>query len=48
VGELYPKLNFGIVRVDWDRRVAALETHGNGGNVPIRLEIALDRLRRGP
>jgi alkaline phosphatase D len=48
VGELYRHINFGIVRVEWDRRVAVLEAHGNGGNVPIRLEIALDRLRRAP
>ncbi len=46
VGELYGYLNFGVVRVDWERRVAALEAHGNGGNVPIKLEIELDRLRR--
>jgi alkaline phosphatase D len=47
VGELYSKINFGVVRVDWERREVALEAHANGGSVPLRLSIGLDRLRRG-
>lgn len=46
VGELYSKLNFGVVRVDWARREVSLEAHGNGGGVPLKLAIELDRLRR--
>jgi alkaline phosphatase D len=46
VGNFYSRLNFGVVRVDWSRREVALETHGNGGNLPIELRIPLDRLRR--
>jgi alkaline phosphatase D len=45
VGKLYSWLNFGLVRVDWDRRELALEVHGNGGNVPVAERVPLARLR---
>jgi alkaline phosphatase D len=47
VGKLYPKLNFGAVRVDWNRRVVSLEARGSDGSLPIQHKIVLDRLRRG-
>ncbi|HEX6765692.1 MAG TPA: alkaline phosphatase D family protein [Polyangiaceae bacterium] len=47
IGKIYPKLNFGVVRVDWTRRIASIEARGADGSVPIQQKIALDRLRRG-
>jgi alkaline phosphatase D len=46
VGNLYPKLNFGVVRVDWGSREAILEARGSDGGLPIQTKVSLDRLRR--
>ncbi len=46
VGRLYSKLNYGMVRVDWDRRELTLETRGSDGSVPISQTIPLSQLRR--
>jgi alkaline phosphatase D len=46
VGKLYPKLNFGVVRVDWGMREVILEARGADGGLPIQAKMSLDRLRR--
>jgi alkaline phosphatase D len=46
LGKLYSRINFGVVRVDWDQRELTLETRGADGGLPIQQKIALDRLRR--
>jgi hypothetical protein len=46
VGNRYLRLNFGVVRVDWDRQEVVLEARGNDGNLPIQQKIALADLRR--
>jgi alkaline phosphatase D len=46
VGDLYRKINFGVVRVDWGSREAILEARGADGGLPIQLKIGLDSLRR--
>lgn len=45
VGKLYSWLNFGLIRVDWERRELSLEVRGNGGNVPIEQRVPLANLR---
>jgi alkaline phosphatase D len=46
VGSRYLRLNFGVVRVDWERQQVVLEARGNDGNLPIQQTIALADLRR--
>jgi alkaline phosphatase D len=46
VGDRYLRINFGVVRVDWERREVVLEARGNDGTLPIQQRIPLDELRR--
>jgi alkaline phosphatase D len=46
VGKRYLGLNFGVVRVDWDRLEVGLEARANDGTLPIHQRISLAELRR--
>jgi alkaline phosphatase D len=46
VGKRYLRLNFGVVRVDWEHQEVVLESRGNDGTLPIQQKIRLAELRR--
>jgi alkaline phosphatase D len=44
IGALYPKRNFGAVRVDWLGGTLSLETRAVGGELVIEHTVALSKL----
>jgi alkaline phosphatase D len=47
LGELYPRVNFGTVEIDWQKRHATLALRDEDGGVQRHVVLALDELRAG-
>ena len=47
LGELYPRVNFGTVEIDWQNRRATLALRDEDGAVQRHISLALDDLRTG-
>ena len=47
LGELYPRVNFGTVEMDWQNKRVALALRDEEGTVQRHVSLALDDLRAG-
>ncbi|MFM7419580.1 MAG: hypothetical protein ACKO54_07730, partial [Alphaproteobacteria bacterium] len=47
LGELYPRVNFGTVEIDWPHRRVTLALRDEDGAVQRQVLLALDELRAG-
>ena len=47
LGELYPRVNFGTLEMDWHNKRVTLALRDEDGAVQRQVSLALDELRAG-